>query len=115
MKFQDDHRLATVTAVLPNSTAQRVVDGALQESDASAFVWKARGTLLHDHWWKRWVPPISPVKTVLQMIVPESEVARMVGGVVQQGRLNLQATGAVFSTPSQRVYMGSQFQQWQTT
>ena len=110
--FQDDLHLSTVTAVLPNSTVRRVVDGVLQEPGANAFVWTARGTLLHDHWYKRWVPPISPVKTVLQMIVPDHEVDRVVGTVVERGRLNLQATGAVFSTPSERVYLGSEYQGW---
>ena len=112
MMFRDDHNLSTVTAVLPNATVRGVMEGVLQEPGSNAFVWKARGTLLHDHWWKRWVPPISPVKSVLQMIVPEEEVDRVVGTVVERSRLNLQATGAVFSTPSEKVYMGSEYVGW---
>lgn len=110
--FTTQQDFSMVTAVLPNASTQEVVPAILQDAGASALVWKARGTLLHDHWWKRWFPPISPAKTMLQMLVPDADVARIVGTVVDAGRLHQQATGAVFSTPCEHVYFGSDFHVW---
>ena len=110
--FNTNHQFSTVTAVLPNSTANRVVEAIVAENGASVLIWKARGTLLHDHWLKRFLPPIGPVKTVLQMLVPKHEVDRVISTVVEKGRLHQQATGAVFSTPCDHVYLGSEFHTW---
>ena len=59
--FRNETRLSTVHAVLPNSTARRVLETLTTRR--SALVWQARGTLLRDDWTKRWLPPISPLKT----------------------------------------------------
>jgi len=110
--FEQKHELSVVTAVLPNSTANRVVESAVAEEGSTALLWKARGTLLHDHWLKRWLPPIGPVKSMLQLLVPQAEVDRLVSTIVEKGKLHHQATGAVFSTPAEHVYLGSEFQAW---
>jgi len=107
--FERTHQFSAVTAVLPGTTAQHVIDSVLADQGTSALVWQARGTLLHDTWWKRWVPPISPAKTMLQLLVPDPEVDHIVGTIVERGRLHQQATGAVFSTPCDHAYFGSQF------
>lgn len=110
--FQENHQLSTVTAVLPNATSELVLEELLGQAGTSAFVWQGRGTLLHDNWWQRWVPPISPAKTVLEMVVPDHQVERVVDVVMERGRLDLQATGAVFSTPCERVHQGGAFEAW---
>jgi nitrogen regulatory protein PII len=110
--FSNSQNFSIVTAILPNANTNSVLPAVLEDPGTSALVWKARGTLLHDHWWKRWFPPISPTKTMLQMLVPEADVARLVGMIVDTGRLHQQATGAVFSTPCDAVYLGSDFHVW---
>jgi nitrogen regulatory protein PII len=112
MMFKNDHKLSTVTAVLPTAASRQVADAVTADKGTNALVWQARGTLLHDHWLKRWVPPISPAKSLLQMIVPDSQVDRLVSTVVEHGKLNYQATGAVFSTPCEHVYLGTEFHTW---
>jgi len=107
--FKKNHLLSTVTAVLPAGIASRVVELTLAEEGTSALIWNARGTLLQDHWWQRYVPPISPRKSVVQMLVPNQEVDRLVELVAETGNLHKQATGAVFSTPCEHAYLGSEF------
>ena len=92
--FVNDHSLSTVTAVLPNRAAKEVAAQLILTDDTEALNWKARGTLLHDHWLKKWLPSISPAKNVMQMTVPDSAVDQIVDTVVQVGKLNYQATGA---------------------
>ncbi|MEQ9451667.1 MAG: P-II family nitrogen regulator [Pseudomonadales bacterium] len=110
--FNNDHKLATVSAVLPSRAASQVVEQVTHGQDTHALIWQARGTLLHDHWLKRWLPPISPAKKMLQMVVPNSQVDELVNLVVDVGKLNYQATGAVFSTPHDHAYLGSEFHVW---
>ncbi|MFK8031354.1 MAG: hypothetical protein AB8G18_14050 [Gammaproteobacteria bacterium] len=103
---------STVTAVLPKSRSGDVIDDLVSQSGASALMWSARGTLLQDRWWQRLVPPISPAKTMLQMLVPDSAVSSVIDTVVTTGRLHQQATGAVYSTRCDNVYFGSEYHHW---
>lgn len=110
--FRNDHTLTTVTSVLPTRTAQQVAKQITGGQDTNALSWKARGTLLHDHWLKKFLPAISPAKTMLQMVVPDTAVDPIVNSVIQIGKLNYQATGAVFSTPHDHAFVGPEFPVW---
>ena len=110
--FSQSHQLSVVTAVLPNSTAHRVFESAVANGQKQALWWKARGTLLQDHWLKRWFPPIGPVKSMLQLLVPAAEVDPLVSEIAERSKLHQQATGAVFATPAEHVYLGSEFKPW---
>ena len=113
--FNTKHEISLITAVLPNQSADTVVNTLTSREVTDVLVSKARGTLLREHWWKSWVPPISPSKTMLQMVVPVHDVDRVVGLVIEEGKLDLQATGAVFSTPCESAYVGSNFHNLRTT
>ena len=113
--FRDNKAYSIVTAILPNAMAGRVIEGTVEANGGTALAWKARGTLLRDHWLSRWMPPISPVKTMLQMVVPQSQVDGIVAAIMESGRLHQQATGAVFSTPCDHAYIGSEFHSWPET
>jgi len=112
LMIESTQSYSTVTAVLPGSMVSRVMGKIEEQQGASALAWKGRGTALHDHWLKRYLPPISPAKSLLQMLVPEHDVERVVQTVAEQGNLHQQAIGAVFSTPCQQVYFGSDFRAW---
>ncbi len=103
---------STVTAVLPTTRSGAVIDDVKSKPGASALMWRGRGTLLQDHWWQRWVPPISPAKTMLQMLVPDHAVSDVIDSVVTKGRLHQQATGAVFSVPCDNVCFGTEYHHW---
>jgi nitrogen regulatory protein P-II 1 len=103
---------SAVTAIVPKATTQEVVQSTITEPGTSGFLWEARGTLLQDSWWKRYIPPISPAKTMMRLLVPNEAVSGIVNTIVEKGRLHQQATGAVFSTPCESVYFGSEFHVW---
>ena len=103
---------SVVTAILPNAASNRVAQALVVDAGATAMTWRARGTLLRDHWWARWMPPIGPVKSMLQLVVHNSEVDRILTTVIDSGRLHQQATGAVFSTPCERAFLGTDFHAW---
>jgi len=113
--FSKIHQVSTVTAVLPAQTANAVIEQNLVDSQTSALIWNSRGTLLQDHWWQRYVPPISPRKSVIQMLVPNRDVAQIVGQISQTSNLHQQAIGAVFASPCEYAYIGSQFPIWPGT
>ena len=112
--FNSTHQISLITAVLPTPSANVVIDTLTSKEVTDILVSKARGTLLREHWWKSWVPPISPSKTMLQMVVPASDVDRVVNIVIEEGRLDMQASGAVFSTPCESAYIGSEFHSLRT-
>ena len=111
--FLLEQALSTVTAILPRNSAQRVVSAITRwREESSAFVWDARGTLLHEAWYKQFLPSISPAKAMIQLILPDNEVDRMLSVIVDAGRLDLQSTGSVFCTPCDDVYFGAGFRRW---
>jgi len=107
--FNSKHHISLIKAVLPASSAKSVINDLTSNEVTDVLVSKARGTLLRESWWKSWVPPISPSKTMLQMAVPACDVDNVVNTVITKGRLDKQATGAVFSTPCESAYVGSEF------
>ncbi len=110
--FSNDAQSAMITAVLPTASTNRVVEAVTARPGASLLTWKARGTVLHDHWWKRWFPPVSPARTVLSAVVPRAEAGTVVDEIVEEGRLHQQATGAVFSTPCDHSFFGADYHRW---
>ena len=106
------HRLSTITAVLPQRYLADVTAAVTETAGSSALVWDARGTLLREHWSSRFLPSISPAKEMLQLLVPDYEVPRIVSTIVEVGKLHLQATGAVFCTGCEDVVMGNEFHRW---
>ncbi|MEM9688397.1 MAG: hypothetical protein AAF917_02870 [Pseudomonadota bacterium] len=108
--FNTKHDISMVTAILPDPVVHQVTRNLVREKNISVFSSPARGTLLHESWWKSWLPSISPSKTMLRLLVPSTEVDRIINSVIVDARLHKQALGAVFSTPCARTYIGSGFE-----
>lgn len=98
-----------VTAILPASSVDRVTQAVADRSGVVPLVWQARGTLLREHWWQRFLPLISPAKSMMHMLVPSTEVSELVGTIVETANLHQQATGAVYSTPCDATLFGSDY------
>lgn len=110
----DTPKLSTITAILPRRYLADVAGAVTETAGASALLWNARGTLLREHWYDSLLPNISPAKEMLQLLVPDYEVPRVVSTIVEVGKLHLQSTGAVFCTGCDDVYYGSEFHRWPT-
>ncbi|GAB5453690.1 MAG: hypothetical protein Hals2KO_40180 [Halioglobus sp.] len=108
-----NHASSVVTAILPRGAAPEAVDALRDSLGLGVLSWDARGTLLQDQWWKRWVPPISPAKTMLQLLAPSHEVDAVERTIIQAANLDKQSTGAIYSTPCMQAYMGDDFTAWQ--
>ena len=103
------HRASVVTAILPNSTGRVVLDEVLTPSGHAALAWHARGTLLKDNWLQRFLPPISPAKTVLQVVLPDAAKDAVMQQIVDAAKLHQQATGAVYSQSCEQLLVGADF------
>ena len=110
-----DSEYSIVTAILPNATSTRVAKALVADAGTMPLSWRARGTLLRDHWWARWMPPIGPAKSMLQFVVHNDEVDRIQTTIIANSRLHQQATGAVFSTHCDNAYFGADFHARPTT
>lgn len=107
--FKNTHQFSVLTTILPHAATQVVADELVEHKHLTALMWRARGTLLHEHWLKKFVPPVSPTKTMMQMIVPQNAVDSTLNKVVDIAKLNYQATGAVFCSPRDNVFVGEDF------
>ena len=105
--FTSNHRVSLVTAVLPKNSAGGTLKALVEDEHANALVSQARGSLLRDRWWRSWVPPIRPAKSMLQLLVPDEDLDRILALIVEHGKLHLQASGAVFSQTAESVHIGS--------
>ena len=103
---------SVVTAILPREFDHEASAALYENHGLGVLAWDARGTLLQDQWWKRWVPPISPAKTMLQLLVPSNEVDNVERTIIQAANLDKQSTGAIYSTPCLQAYCGSGFDAW---
>lgn len=110
--IESNQPYSTVTAILPGAIVRRVMGSIQRQEGANALAWKARGTLLHDHWLKRFLPPVSPAKSMLQMLVPDHDVKRVVHTVAEEGSMHRQAIGAVYSTPCEHLWIGEDYHLW---
>jgi len=110
--FKSNETSSVVTAVLPKDTASEVTSALREQMNTGVLSWDARGTLLQDQWWKRWVPPISPAKIALQLLAPSGEVETIERTIIETARLDKQSTGAVFSSPCTQTFFGSEFDTW---
>ena len=105
--FTSNHQVSLVTAVLPKTSAGDTLKALVEDEHANALVSQARGSMLRDRWWKSWVPPIRPAKSMLQLLVPDEDLDRILGLIVEHGNLHLQASGAVFSQSAESVHIGT--------
>lgn len=111
--IKSNHASSVVTAVLPKHAAHDVTAALREQLNTGVLLWDARGTLLQEQWWKRWVPPISPQKVALQLLAPAHEVDSIERTIIQTAKLDKQSTGAVFSSPCAQAYFGEDFDAWQ--
>ncbi|MEL7298404.1 MAG: hypothetical protein AAGJ86_12150 [Pseudomonadota bacterium] len=101
-----------LTAILPNGAAKSVAERAVVTQNLTAFSWRARTTLLRSNWLTRWMPPVTPMRTIFQMVVPARALNNTLASVARYGRLDKQATGAVFAVRCERSLMGPRFSGW---
>lgn len=110
--FRAVENLSSVTAILPQSTAGRVLEDVLNRGGHGATVFTARGTLLRDHWLQRLIPVMSPVMRYIQVLVPDDEVDGLIEEIYTVGGLHRPGAGAVFSIPCEEVVYSNDYPVW---
>ena len=110
--FKESNPSSLISLILPPTVMESVTRQVFDEHSGTTLLLTARGSLLQDQWFKRWLPPISPSKSMLQIMVPEEEVDKTIERVVRTSKLDQQALGAVFSSESDHVFFGPDYQRW---
>lgn len=95
-----------VTAILPHRSSGDVIE-LLSREQIGVLVTQARGTVLKENSFKRFLPSVSPSKTMLQMLVTPAQVEHVLAVIIEAGNLDLQATGAAFSSPCVVEHIGA--------
>jgi nitrogen regulatory protein PII len=104
--------VSVVTAILPQSAANHVIEQVFAIGERNTLLINARGTLIRDRWYQALLPVMSPEKEFLQFLVPDSEVAHIVETIVIAADMHIPGTGAVFSVPCDELVCSEDFALW---
>ena len=112
--FKQTTPSSLVTLILPPPVMRQITAESFLDDFGTALLHRARGSLLQENWLKKWLPPVSPAKSMLQLMVQPGEVDSLVSRIVKQSNLDQQAVGAVFSSDSDQVHFGPEFRRQAT-
>lgn len=110
--FRVLHKVSVVAAILPPASARPVIEQLFASGERNAFVTNARGTLIRDQWFQRFLPLISPEKEILRFLVPDSQVDGVIRDIAHAGGLRYPGAGAVYSVPCDDLYHTPDFPIW---
>jgi len=110
--FSRRDNMSVVSAILPPSAATRVIEHLFELGEHNTLLMNARGTLIRDRWYQSFLPVISPELDYLELLVPDTQVERVVEAIAITGHLNRPGAGAVFTVPCEQVEYGAKFDMW---
>lgn len=91
--------LSLITAILPRQTSSEVADFILTSPNRWLLAFNARGTLMRDHWYQRFLPTLSPEQEIFTFLVPRREEEAYMAQIIALAQLRLAGSGAVYSAP----------------
>lgn len=113
MNFSENRSdYSLVTAILPKQSAGRVVTEVMKMGVPQVMSIGARGALLQERWWQRFLPAISPEQEILYFLVPNSAVDMLMEQIVMVGKLRLFGAGAIFAMRCLELCCSEDFPLW---
>ena len=107
LNYQKNYSL--VTAILPRQTARDIVEAAISAYPDTGVMLSSRGSLVKDGFLQKLIPAVNPEQTVVELLVDESSVDKLMNGITIAGRLHQSGAGAVFSMKCDNVlFLGNQ-------
>ena len=103
LEAREDYCL--LTTILPRRRFSQVVTCVLEAGVRHVMATDARGTLVKDRWYQSLLPVVSPEQEIVQMLVEERMVDRIINELASAGRLYLTGAGAVYSARCQQAVM----------
>jgi nitrogen regulatory protein PII len=101
-----------VTAILPRQSAGGVLAEVLSSGGAHAMMMSARGTMMQGSWLKSLLPSLSPEREILQFIVPDQIVKRLMEQIVMAGKLHQFGAGSIYASPCVSLSANHDFPLW---
>ena len=108
-EFHEVSDLSLVTAILPRDSFEGVLEKVLLPEGINVLSLKARGTLLKDRWYQSFLPLLSPEQEIIQLLVPNGAVDRIMENIVGEGRLRLSGAGAIYNINCQEVVVSEEY------
>ena len=97
MQLEARHDYSLLTTLLPRRRFSQVVTCVLEAGVRHVMATDARGTLVKDRWYQSLLPVVSPEQEIVQMLVEERMVDRIINELASAGRLYLTGAGAVYA------------------
>jgi nitrogen regulatory protein PII len=103
MKDYTEKRLTVVTAILTKEKAGDILAAAVPPQLTTQVLTNARGTLYRNRWYHKLRPVISPEKTILETLVPESLSHALINNLSDAAALHDSGTGIVYSVHCEKA------------
>ncbi len=99
--------VSLVTAVVPQHRAVSIIDQLVDEGNLIILQTDARGTLVHQHWFKRLLPTMSPEFEYLQFAVRKEQAKALLVKIYELAELHRPGTGAVYVVECDQYVSGN--------
>jgi len=106
------HNMSVVTIIIGRHRAKKVLQDLFADGIHSALLTSARGTLMQDKWYQSILSMIRPELAVIQMIVPDPFVDRIMERAARLAQLHRSGAGSIFSKPCVDLHVKGTFPLW---
>ncbi len=110
--FSEQLGYSLVTAILSRSITGNVLDAVIREGGAHVLTQSARGSLLKDRWYERFLPAFCPEQEILNFLVPETDVYPLMEQIVMVGEMQRFGAGSIYATPCESFVCSDDYPLW---
>ena len=106
------NNMSRLTAILPRNNTAEVVEAVFTEPTSHAMIYPARGTLVRERWFQKFLPVISPEQEHMLMLIPNDKLEEVIYRLIKVGNLRKNGAGAVMATPCTHFSYGDKYSPW---
>ena len=104
--------MSRLVAILPRNSTANVVEAVLTEATSHAMIYPARGTLVRERWYQKFLPVISPEQEHVLMLLPNDKLEEVIYRLIEVSNLRKNGAGAVMVTPCRHFSCGDKYAPW---
>ncbi|RAP33858.1 hypothetical protein DID75_01055 [Candidatus Marinamargulisbacteria bacterium SCGC AG-410-N11] len=83
--------------IINKSVSNKIITDEIITLCETIVMVKARGTLVKDSWYQRYLPTINPEQEVVELMVPNKNINRVTDIIIEKGKLDRYGKGAIYT------------------
>ncbi len=106
------NNMSRLVAILPRNNTAEVVEAVFTETNSHAMIFPARGTLVRERWYQKFLPVISPEQEHMVMLLPNDKLEEVIYRIIEVSKLRKNGAGAIMATPCTHFSCGDGYALW---